>query len=204
VETLPAGLARPVKIKFMSRQEGSVPPTAAGAGASPMSGTASAPEMTSTTAAAALEGLATTSARSLERTQDLMSLHALQLRASGADSLQVVIKPGPGMQLSLNLQMREGNVEMSATAPRGDFDALNRHWSELQQQLETRGVRLGSLTCSDQPASGDSHSFQQPQRQQADDNTPPAPAFADFALLGSMSLAPTIKTLSQRGWESWA
>src|SRR5262249_38132428 len=85
------------------------------------------------------------SLQSLERTHELMSLHAVQLKESGNDSMQVVIKPGPSLQLSLNLQMRNGNVEMRALLQHGDFDLLSRHWPELQQQLESRGVRLGPL-----------------------------------------------------------
>jgi hypothetical protein len=142
--------------------------------------------------------------RSLERAHDLMSLHAFRLRDSGADSLQVVLKPGPGMQLSLNLQMREGTVEMTATLHRGDHDFLSRHWSELQQQLEQRGVRLAPLHYSDQAAGGDRSLYQQPDRRHtAEDAVPPEP-ITEFALAGVLKPAAATQTATLRGWESWA
>ena len=152
------------------------------------------------------QAASSTSLRSLERTQDLMSLHAFRLRDSGADSLQVVIKPGPGMQLSLNLQMRDGHVEMRATLHRGDFNFMNGHWSELQQQLGARGVRLAPLTSGEQAGPGDKGSFQQPARQQNEQDSVPAGAFAEFALAGALKSTPstTTPTRTLRGWESWA
>jgi hypothetical protein len=152
------------------------------------------------------QAASSTSLRSLERTHDLMSLHAFRLRDSGADSLQVVIKPGPGMQLSLNLQMRDGHVEMRATLHRGDFNFMNGHWSELQQQLGARGVRLAPLTSGEQAGPGDKGSFQQPARQQNEQDSVPAGAFAEFALAGALKSTPstTTPTRTLRGWESWA
>jgi hypothetical protein len=142
--------------------------------------------------------------RSLERAHDLMSLHAFRLRDSGADSLRVVIKPGLGLELSLNLQMRDGAVEMQALLQRGNYEFLNLHWPELQQQLEARGVRLASLACSDQLTNGDSSHSQQP-RQEAE-HPGKAGAFAEFALNGTLVPKPAAKTRTPvpRGWESWA
>jgi hypothetical protein len=142
--------------------------------------------------------------RSLERVHDLMSLHAFRLRDSGADSLQVVIKPGPGLQLSLNLKLQDGHVEMRATLDRGDFDFLSRHWAELQQQLEQRGVRLAPLNGGETPAGGDPPLFQQPGHRQGEEDAAPAGALAELALTGGAQLASTTKTRTLRGWESWA
>jgi hypothetical protein len=143
-------------------------------------------------------------ARSLERTQDLMSLHAFRLRDSGTDSLQVVIKPGTGLQLSLNLQMRGSNVEMRATLHRGDFDFLNRHWSELQQQLESRGVRLAPLTRNTELADGNDRQFQNPDRSPNGNDATPAGSLAEFALADTLKTVITPKSRTVRGWESWA
>ena len=143
-------------------------------------------------------------ARALERAHDLMALHAFRLRDSGADSMQVVIKPGHGMQLSLSLQMRDGNLEMSATMHRGDYNFLNRHWSELQQQLEARGVRLAPLTCNNQAGAGDKNLSQQPDRQKAEEETTIPGAFAGFALGAAMKPATSTRIKTPSGWESWA
>jgi hypothetical protein len=133
-----------------------------------------------------------------------MSLHAFRLRDSGADSLQVVIKPGTGLQLSLNLQLRGGNVEMRATLHRGDFDFLSRHWSQLQQQLESRGIRLAPLTRGDEMAGGNNHPFQNPEHSPAGKDATPAGELAEIALTSSLKPAVAPKPRTLRGWESWA
>ena len=197
-EELPAKLARTASTSIRHDKPELTPAT---------DSSASGPAASAQTASAAGESShwpSAAPARSLERAHDLMSLHAFRLRDSGADSLQMVIKPGPGLQLSLNLQMRNGTVEMHARLNRGDFDFFNKHWSELQQQLEARGVRLAPLTCGEQSVGGGKHSFQQPGRQTEAD-TAPTGAFAEFALAGAMKPAATTKTITPpRGWESWA
>ena len=133
-----------------------------------------------------------------------MSLHAFRLRDSGADSLQVVIKPGPGTQLSLNLQMRNGNVEMSATLHQGDFGFLKSHWSELQQQLEARGIKMAPLTTGDQAGAGGKNEFARSGRSKDESNALPAGAPAAFTLSTTLKPATSTKTKTLRGWESWA
>ena len=165
---------------------------------------AAAPSGTGSTAAATAAWPSSTPLRSLERAHDLMSLHAFRLRDSGVDSLQVVIKPGPGMQLSLNLQMRDGNVEMSATLHHGDFDFLKSHWAELQQQLEARGVRLAPLTSGDQAGAGDNNSFTRSGHSKEDGNGSQPGALAGFTLSNTLKPATSTKTKTLRGWESWA
>jgi hypothetical protein len=141
----------------------------------------------------------------VERANDLMSLHAFRLRDSGADSLQVVIKPGSGLQLSLDLQTRDGNVEMRATLHHGDFDSLNQHWSELQQQLESRGIRLGPLVSDNPTPAGGQNLFQQPDDSKEQQDAAQPGAVAEFALGSVSKAAATTKTMKTlHGWESWA
>lgn len=151
------------------------------------------------------------SARAVERAHDLMALHGMRLRDSGNDSMQVIIKPSPDLHLALNLQMRNGAVEVSAQLQRGDYDLLNRHWMELQQQLEYRGVRLAPLSQSDSNPSGQSHSgnnasFSQHSgsRQHSEEKAAKTGAFAEFAFSNVLVPKRTNKTTSPRGWESWA
>jgi hypothetical protein len=144
-------------------------------------------------------------ARSLERTHDLVSLHALRLRDSSADSLRVVIRPGPGLQLSLDLQLRDnGHVDVRALLNRGDYAFLNSCWPELQQQLEPRGVRLAPLHNPNPVASQDS-SFAHSRRHSQEDGpeleewSPPG-----MPLVGILSAPVTRPRRAARGWHTWA
>ena len=146
--------------------------------------------------------------RVLERTHDIVALHAMRLAQTGSDSLHVVVKPGDGIQLSLELRQNQGGVQVSASLHKGDFQHLNQHWPDLQQRLEARGVRVGSLTTSDN-FSGTSHqNFQQNKQQQSSQHDPLyAGAFAEFALAGAISEAPAARAARptvHRGWETWA
>lgn len=134
---------------------------------------------------------------SLERTQELVTAHALRLKHSEDGSLQVVIKPGDGLQLSLDLRRVAGGVEVRAELTEGDFSFLSRHWSELQQQLESRGIRLGDLT------SGPAANGEWSQREQE-----AADVFPEAALpqrRNQLSTAGPVRLAGNRsGWEFWA
>jgi hypothetical protein len=195
-EELSAGSATPVKIKFL--QPGDLSGSAHHSGAGSLLDkveSAPAPGAHAVESASPL--------RSLERTQELMSLQAVRLRESGAESLQVVLQPGPGTQLSLSLKLRDGQVEMSAALNRGDYDLLSRHWPELQQQLETRGIRLAALTC-DPSLSGEAGLFQQPDRHEAGEEAVPADGLVDAALVSHLKSTPASPGSVRRGWETWA
>ncbi|HEX4266105.1 MAG TPA: hypothetical protein VH597_17345 [Verrucomicrobiae bacterium] len=146
--------------------------------------------------------------RVLERTHDIVALHAMRLGQSGSDSLHVVVKPGGGIQLSLELRQGEGFIEVNASLHKGDFAHLSQYWPELQQRLEARGVRVGDLACSENLSDTGHQEFQQPKQQQSPDQDPlHAGAFAEFALAGSLREAPATRAAratAYRGWESWA
>jgi hypothetical protein len=142
---------------------------------------------------------------SIERTHDLVAMHALRLSQSGSDSLRIVLEPGGGTRLSLELRFSNGTVEAQAQLHRGDFQFLSNHWADLQQRLEPRGVHLGALKCSDQ-SNGGQERFQQPGGQSADEQ-PGRSAFAQFALDGAISDSPCAKPARNKtnaGWETWA
>jgi hypothetical protein len=145
--------------------------------------------------------------RVLERTHDIVALHAMRLAQTSSDSLHVVVKPGDGMQISLELRQSESGIEVHASLHKGDFEHLNQYWPELQQRLETRGVRVGTLTTSDNFTSTSNQQFQQSKKQSHDHDSLAAGAFAEFALAGSMSEAPAARAAratAYRGWETWA
>ena len=113
----------------------------------------------------------------VQRTQELISLQAMRLHETGADEIHVTIKPDNGLQLTLHLQQRGGGVEVRAVLDRGNFGLLNRHWPELQQQLESRGVRVAPLANADPSIGGGSEGFRQPTTphgQHAGDDAEPA------------------------------
>jgi hypothetical protein len=140
----------------------------------------------------------------VQRTQELVSLQVMRLHESGADEMHVVIKPDSGLQLSLHLQQRGDAVEVQVVLDRGNFGLLNRHWPELQQQLELRGVRVAPLTNAEQSFGGGSEGFRQPTTshgQQAGDDAdaaemppvllpglPPATATASASMISSRHL----------------
>jgi hypothetical protein len=142
--------------------------------------------------------------RDVERTHDLVSLHALRMVDSTSSSLQMVIKPGAGTELSLELRHRNGGIEAEAILQHGDFQLMNQHWPELQQKLEQRGIKLAPLggeANSFTPDGGNS-SRQQPSPEEAAQQ---ASAFAEFTVAmnrggATARLAPVMAD----GWESWA
>jgi hypothetical protein len=144
----------------------------------------------------------------VERTQEMISLQVIYAQETGANEMRVVIKPDTGLQLSLHLQQRDGGVEVQAVLERGNFGLLNRHWPELQQQLELRGVRVAPLANAEQSFGGGSEGFRQPTTshgQHAGDDADPAemPAVLLPGLPPATATA-SASTISSRRLETWA
>jgi hypothetical protein len=144
----------------------------------------------------------------LERTRELVSLQVMRLQESGAEEMRVVIQPDSGLQLTLHLQQRGGGVEMQAVLDRGNFGLLNRHWPELQQQLELRGVRVAPLANAEPSFGGGSEGFRQPTTshgQPAGDDAEPAalPAVLIPGLPPATATA-SASAISPRRLETWA
>ena len=197
-EASPASLGKFTKAFALSEQTGSVLMTAG-----PQRTTSLADLSASEEVVSAQPGNG--AARSLERTHDLVSLHALRLRDSSDDSLRVMIRPGPGMQLSLDLHLRDGGgVEVRALLNRGDYAFLNSHWADLQHQLETRGVRLSPLSHSEQSAS--SQGFEHPRRRQDPNEDPASEALATLPFVNAApAVKPRLAPLpATPGWNYWA
>jgi hypothetical protein len=146
--------------------------------------------------------------RSLERTYDLVALHGLRFLEIKSDLLQVVIKPGAGIELSLELRQHGDGIEAQAVLQQGNFDQINRHWGELQQRLEQRGIRLAPLTGDENPtAFGGNTKFQQQQQPPEEPNPFAAGAFAELALTAvtiAPSRQPAMDAAASRGWQTWA
>jgi len=146
--------------------------------------------------------------QSLDRTHDLVMLHALRLAGADSDSLQVVIKPDAGTQLSLELRQRGGGIEAQAVLQSGDFEKLKQHWPELQQRLEQRGIKLAPLASTENQTSwSGSQGFKQPPDQPAERESFLTGAFAGFVPAGAMTnlpVAPAGQAAPSRGWQTWA
>jgi len=158
----------------------------------------------STAPAAAVPAFMEARLRNLERTHDMVALHAVRLVESQTDTLSVVIKPGAGTELSLQLRQRDGGVEAHAVLQRGDFQLMNQHWPELQQRLEQRGIKLAPLGSETNFSTDNGSSFKQHQQASQEAEAQKASAFAEFALAGRALGATARLAVGVSGWESWA
>ena len=139
--------------------------------------------------------------RTLERTQDMVTVNASRLSDSGNSSMQVVIKPDAGTQLSLELRQQGGSVHVQAVLQQGDFGHLNQQWSDLQQRLGQRGIQLAPLTNDAGSAnSGGNETFQNKQNQTA--NGAPEVTFVDVPI--RIFTPEATPAPARRGWETWA
>jgi hypothetical protein len=152
---------------------------------------------TATTSTTSSSSTAADGLRSLERIHDLVALHALRLSNTGTDSLHVVVEPGNGTRLSLELRQGPGGIETQAFLHRGDVDFLSQHWPQLQQRLESRGVRLSPLRSSTQPSVGGQSQISGRQQTKADSTKS-----TEFAFGGSMTESPAAKRARTKthGW----
>ena len=158
--------------------------------------------------ASAVANISDVRSQALDRTHDLVMLHALRLVGADSDSLQVVIKPDAGTQLSLELRQRGGGIEAQAVLQSGDFDKLKQHWPELQQRLEQRGIKLAPLASTENQTSwSGSQGFKQQPDQPAERGSFLTGAFAGFVPAGAIAsspVEPAIQAATSRGWQTWA
>jgi hypothetical protein len=145
--------------------------------------------------------------RILDRTQEMVVQHAMRTTSLTSESLQVVIKPGEGTQLSLELRQRGDGVEVQAVLQQGDFNHLKQSWSDLQQQLQQRGIQLGSLANGNNLAGNGNAYLKENQKGLAgsleDDST--AVSVAGQSVLASGASVGNIAIFNGKsGWQMWA
>jgi hypothetical protein len=141
-------------------------------------------------------------ANTLERTQELVTVSAVRLSDSGNNSMQVVIKPDAGTQLSLELRQQGGNVEVQAVLQQGDFNHLNQQWPDLQQRLDERGIRLAPLT--DDGASGSNNSGGEAFQNKQNQTNGVVPELSLVNSPAGRFTPEAAQTSTHRGWETWA
>jgi hypothetical protein len=154
----------------------------------------------SATDGAAVLSLSDNQLQAMERTHDLVAAHAMRLDNVDSSTLTVVIKPGGGTQLSLELRQHGDGIEAQAALQQGDYHHLNQNWPELQQRLEQRGIRLAPLVDDGTATNGGGQQFQQ------QSNRPGETMSAlGFGKTQTVTLAqPTVTANAGMGWETWA
>jgi hypothetical protein len=137
----------------------------------------------------------------------MIAMQTVRLVDAKLDSLQVVIKPGAGLQLSLELRQHGDVIDVRAVLQRGDFGPLNQHWPELQQRLEQRGVQLAPLANDVNAAANFGGGFQSSPHEFNPPDPLEASAFAEFALAGpaaQSSIPARATAVIHPGWQTWA
>jgi hypothetical protein len=161
---------------------------------------------TSNSDAVAVANLSDIQARAMERTHDMVTNNALRLVSTQSDTMQVVLKPGAGTELSLELRQRGGVIEAQAVLQHGDYQNLSQHWPDLQQRLEQKGIKLAALT-SDESSLPFNGSQGNPKNQESSEHEALfASAFAEFSLAGVMhaATATPMANMVRNGFETWA
>jgi hypothetical protein len=140
----------------------------------------------------------------IERTQEMVTLNAVRLSDSGNNSMQVVIKPDAGTQLSLELRQQGGNVQVQASLQEGDFNHLSQQWPELQQRLEQRGIQLAPLSDDGAAANANNGSGFETSQQKQNQVSDMVPGISLTEAPAGMFTPEAGQTSNHRGWETWA
>jgi len=124
----------------------------------------------------------------------------------GADSAEVSLRPDRGTEITLQMSVRNGQVQVVARLERGNFDSLNARWGDLQQTLSQQGVRVSNLQHTTlNTRTGQQDIGGQPQRRfgrepEGLDELPPGGTMTEP--LSKQS--PRTAARNRRGWEMWA
>ena len=122
----------------------------------------------------------------------------------GLESLDVNLKPDRNTEISLQLSIHHGQVEVIARLERGHLETLQANWQDLQQTLAQQGVRLGRLVPSAELGNDFSQTMSGGFGRPADRQSSAAPeTFAAVQPLPARSRA-AAGTRRGQGWEMWA
>ncbi len=81
----------------------------------------------------------------VERVFTEISQQVVSFKRLGALTAEVQVRPDRQTEITLQWNVRAGQVEVTAQLERGDYDGLRAHWAGLQESLAQQGVRLGPL-----------------------------------------------------------
>jgi hypothetical protein len=151
----------------------------------------------------------------VERLTHLIGQEVVTVRQSGASSLAVSLKVDSQTELFLQLTHHDGQLQASLRCERGNAEALNSHWGQLQESLSRQNVHLlpledktsvrNSGSAPTAPATS-SHafdeSFKNHQRQTRDPHEEAPPAQTTAGIRTANKSQSNKRT--RKGWESWA
>ncbi len=109
-------------------------------------GTEPRPAETAQTTSAAPER--ESSVETVERLQRTFGDEVVRVKHNSEKSVSVVLRPQPGLQVTLHLQLLHGRVQASAELQEGSWAALSSDWGNLQKRLEDQGISLAPLGTS--------------------------------------------------------
>jgi uncharacterized protein (DUF2252 family) len=142
----------------------------------------------------------------VERVFTEVTERVVSFKRLGTESAEVNVRPDRSTEITLQMSVRNGQVQVVARLERGNFDSLNAHWGDLQQTLSQQGVRVGELqhaTLNTRTGQQDlgGHSQRRFGREtESLDELPLAGAMTEP--LRKQSHRTTAR--SRRGWEMWA
>ena len=88
---------------------------------------------------------AAASAPRVDRFAELVASEATILRQFRPGVLTAVVRPDPGSELRIELRLHRGQVEARASLERGDAEAYQAAWGDLQNHLRSQGIDLQPL-----------------------------------------------------------
>jgi hypothetical protein len=124
--------------------------------------------------------------------------HIQVIRAAAQDRLEVVLRPDACTELHVELTRSEGLIHVHVRCEKGDVQALQAEWGNVQTALAVQGVRVDALESASGAASFSQHeqsSHSRPQEREVE------PLF--FLELEEPNKT-THPTRSLPGWQRWA
>lgn len=123
---------------------------------------------------------------------------AVQMRRHHLETMTVALRFDHHTEIRLDLSVQGEQVNVQAQLERGDFGGASQRWSELQEELASRGVRLGNLQdFSWMTAAGNGRNFYSAE----DDENQQQPAHPRIG--GGTKQSPQVPSRTA-AWERWA
>lgn len=148
----------------------------------------------------------------VERLTHLIGQEVITVRQSGASSLAVSLKLDSQTELFLHLTHHDGQLQASLRCERGNAEALNSHWGQLQESLSRQNVHLlpledktsvrSSAPAPTAPATS-SHAFDESFKNHQRQTREEAPPTQLTAGTRAAKKTQTAKRAG-KGFESWA
>jgi hypothetical protein len=138
---------------------------------------------------------------------DAIRTHVELLKSSTTEKLDVVIRPDAQTELHLQVEKVNGQVQVQARCDRGDFTALETHWSTIQNTLGSQGIRVEPLQQGSgaQLQQNGAHTSQNSPGRHSNDREERPAHFIEQELTNRQATRPKASRGSAaRGWQSWA